>query len=49
MSTGFVIALLGIALVAAWVFAKVRYYNRLSERQWRNVDKSKLKEWNDDD
>jgi hypothetical protein len=38
-----------IALVIAWVIAKVVSYMKESERQWREVDKSKLREWDDDD
>ena len=38
-----------LAVVAIWVAFKVRYYARLSERQWRRVDKSKLREYADDD
>lgn len=46
---GFLLALLAIAIVVAWVIAKVRYYAKQSERQWRAVDKSKLKRFDDDD
>ena len=38
-----------IVFVAAWVISKVFFYMRKSEEQWRAVDKSKLKEWEDDD
>ncbi len=38
-----------IALVVIYVFAKVVAYMRESERQWQQVDKSKLREWEDDD
>ena len=38
-----------LAILALWVAFKVRYYMRLSERQWRRVDKSKLKAYPDDD
>jgi len=38
-----------IAIVVVWVFSKVRYYMRKSEEQWREVDKTKLREWNDED
>ncbi len=38
-----------IAIVIAWVFSKVRYYMRKSEAQWREVDKTKLREWDDED
>ena len=38
-----------IAIVIAWVLSKVRYYMRKSEQQWREVDKSKLVRWDDED
>jgi hypothetical protein len=38
-----------IAVVIAWVLSKVRYYMRKSEQQWRDVDKSKLRAWDDED
>ena len=38
-----------IAIVIAWVLSKVRYYMRKSEQQWREVDKTKLHEWDDED
>ena len=36
-------------LVIAWVLAKVVFYARKSEDQWRNVDKTKLRQWEDDE
>ena len=38
-----------IAVVALYVFAKVRQHMKKSEEQWQQVDKSKLREWEDDD
>ena len=38
-----------IAIVFAWVLAKVRLDMRKSDEQWRDVDKSKLREWDDED
>ncbi len=38
-----------ILIILVWVIAKVRYYMRVSEEQWKRVDKSKLREWDDDD
>jgi len=38
-----------IALVIIYTFAKVVQHMRKSEQQWREVDKSKLREWDDDD
>ena len=49
MQEGFWLLLVFIALVAAYVIAKVIYYARKSEQQWQEVDKSKLREWRDDD
>jgi len=49
VSDGFWPALLIIVFVIAWVLAKVVFYARKSEQQWREVDKSKLKQWTDDD
>ena len=42
-------ALIIVAFVLAWVVSKVRYYMRKSEEQWREVDKSKLRTWEDED
>ena len=41
--------LLIITVVLVWVVAKVIGYARKSERQWQQVDKGKLKKWEDDD
>ncbi len=49
MSDGFWPALLIIVFVIAWVLTKVVFYARKSEQQWHEVDKSKLKQWTDDD
>ena len=38
-----------IAGVVVYTIAKVFQYKRQSERQWQQVDKSKLREWDDDD
>ena len=38
-----------IAIIIVYTIAKVISYNRLSQKQWEQVDKSKLKEWDDDD
>ncbi len=35
--------------VAVYVAVKVRHFMRVSNRQWEDVDKSKLKAWEDDD
>jgi hypothetical protein len=49
MTDGFWPVLLIIFFVAAWVLTKVLHYARKSERQWQDVDKSKLKTWQDDE
>ena len=49
MPEGLLILLIMIALVVVYTIAKVLQYMRLSDRQWDEVDKSKLKEWEDDD
>lgn len=41
--------LIFIAIVIIYTIAKVLDYMRKSEQQWREVDKSKLREWDDDD
>jgi len=38
-----------IAVVIVYTIAKVLRLMRQSEEQWREVDKSKLQEWEDDD
>jgi hypothetical protein len=38
-----------MGLFALYVAAKVIGYMRQSERQWKAVDKSKLKAWDDND
>ena len=49
MPEGFWPVVLIIVLVLAGVLAKVRYYIKKSEAEWQDVDKSKLREWEDDD
>ncbi len=38
-----------IVVVIVYTLAKVRHYMRVSDKQWKQVDKSKLKEWDDDE
>jgi len=38
-----------IAAVVLYVAAKVVFYIRKSRQQWREVDRSKLREWEDED
>jgi hypothetical protein len=49
MPDGLMYLLIFIGLVVVYTVAKVIAYMRLSEQQWQQVDKSKLKEWQDDD
>ncbi len=49
MPDGLIYLLIFIAIVIVYTIAKVVNYVRLSDRQWEQVDKSKLKEWQDDD
>ena len=49
MPSGLILLLIMIALIVIYTIAKVLQYMRLSDEQWRNVDKSKLKQWEDDD
>ena len=49
MPDGLTALLIFIALVIVYTIAKVLQYKRLSEQQWRQVDKSKLKIWDDDE
>ncbi|MGH8167646.1 MAG: hypothetical protein ACREQ1_10425 [Woeseiaceae bacterium] len=49
MSEGFWPVLLIVIAVAVYVLAKVLFYMRKSKEQWRDVDRSKLREWKDDD
>jgi len=49
MPSGLILLLIMIALIVIYTIARVLQYMRLSDEQWRDVDKSKLKEWEDDD
>jgi len=49
MPDGLKYLLIFIALVVVYTIAKVISYMRQSERQWEEVDKSKLKQWEDDE
>jgi len=49
MANGLIILLVFIGLVIVYTIAKVIAYMRESEQQWEQVDKSKLKEWEDDE
>ncbi len=49
MSRGFWPVVLIVVFIIVWALAKVAAHARKSEQQWREVDKSKLKQWEDDD
>ena len=49
MPDGLKYLLIFIALVIVFTIAKVVGYMRKSEQQWQQVDKSKLKQWQDDE
>jgi len=49
MPEGLTPILILIAVVIIYTVAKVLQYSRKSDEQWRNVDKSKLREWTDDE
>ena len=49
MPKGLLFLLVMIAVIIVYTIAKVVSYNRLSKKQWEQVDKSKLKEWDDED
>ncbi len=49
MPDGLIFLLVMIALIIVYTIAKVVQYVRLSQKQWEEVDKSKLREWDDDD
>ena len=49
MPEGLIPVLIMIAVVIIYTVAKVLEYIRKSEQQWREVDKSKLREWDDED
>lgn len=49
MPDGLIPVLIIIAIVVVYTIAKVVDYMRQSDRQWREVDKSKLRSWDDED
>jgi hypothetical protein len=49
MPDGLMYLLIFIAAVVIYTIAKVIGYMRQSDRQWEQVDKSKLREWDDDE
>ena len=49
MADGFWVAIAIILIIVVYVLAKVLVYARRSEQQWSQVDKTKLKEWDDEE
>ena len=49
MPSGLTLLLVFIAVVVVYTIARVVQLNRRSQEQWRAADKSKLREWDDDD
>lgn len=49
MAKGFWPVMVIVAVIVIYVLAKVVFYVRKSREQWQEVDKSKLREWKDDD
>jgi hypothetical protein len=49
MPTTLILILVMIAVIIIYTIAKIIDYNRLSQQQWKQVDKSKLRKWDDDD
>ena len=49
MGEGFWAVALVIAAVLVYVVAQVIFYSRKSRQQWREVDRSKLRKWEDED
>ena len=49
MKFSVLVLLLFIAGVVIYTGYRIRRLQRLSEQQWREVDHSKLREWQDDD
>lgn len=49
MPDGLLYVLIFIAVVIVYTIAKIVQYQRRSNEQWAQVDKSKLKEWDDDE
>ena len=49
MPGGLIFLLIMIAVIVIYTIAKVLQYMRLSDEQWQQVDKTKLKQWDDDE
>jgi len=49
MPDGLILLLIIIAAIVVYTIAKVLQLMRLSDKQWQEVDKRKLREWDDDE
>jgi hypothetical protein len=49
MGEGFWPIIIIVAAVVVYVVAQVVFYVRKSKQQWREVDRSKLRKWDDDE
>ncbi len=49
MPKGLIFLLIMIAVIIVYTIARVVELQRKSEQQWKEVDKSKLKEWDEED
>ena len=49
MPDGLLPIIILIVVIVLYAIAKIRVYVRKSAKQWEQVDKSKLREWDDDD
>ena len=48
MNQDLALALIAVLALIAWVIAKVVRYSRQSDEQWKKVDRTKLREWDDE-
>ena len=49
MPDGLIYLLIFIALVVVYTIANIFAYMQKSDQQWQQVDKSKLRKWEDDE
>jgi hypothetical protein len=49
MGEGFWPVIFIVAAIVVYVVAQVVFYVRKSKQQWREVDRSKLRKWEDED
>ena len=49
MDKGLLFVLIALVVFGVYILARVIGYMRHSDRQWKQVDKSKLQKWEDED